>query len=137
MTRKTVIRTIATIFIASGLWHIGVFFWSFQKAISLNDIILGILLFRAGVSLYELSEFGRKLAFVLLLILVTLNILIVALSLTQEHFSFTVRFFGASLLHSENGCLLILMQLSWLLPALFALVFLLQRETKDIFLLNK
>jgi len=69
MTRKLLVRILACYFILLGLGDIVEFFlplFTSQQPMILNEIVSGILTFWAGIYLFQLSEFGRKFAIIIL-----------------------------------------------------------------------
>ncbi len=69
MRRKLLVKIIASFFILQGVSDIVSFFMPFftsQQPVILNEIVSGILKLWAGVYLFQLSEFGRKLAIIIL-----------------------------------------------------------------------
>jgi hypothetical protein len=140
MKRKIVLRAIAIIFMALGLWYLGLFFWPLidvtaDKNLNPVYLVFTAFLFQSGFDLFRLKESGRKLVLFLLSIRAIVNLSLLAWSLfpQSDNFSFFIIFLGKPFLNSENLSLFVVIILAWVLVVLLMMAFLLQRETREIF----
>ena len=123
---------------AQGLWDIGVFLlpiFAFPEPVSLNLFIIfvGIVEFHAGINLYKLNEFGRKLVIFLLYLRIAYNSFFIVWVFFQTDFSYAIYYFNKPFFTSNNAYTWAAMLIVWLLIAVFAIIFLSQRETRIIF----
>ena len=139
MTRKLIIKVVACLYIAQGLWDIGGFFLPIflgTRPLTLNlfAILIGAVSLWSGIYLFRLDEFGRKFAIGLLSLRISYNALFIIWALFQSDFSFVVIYFGKPLFVSESPYTFAVSLGVWILIAVAIILFLLQRETKMIFL---
>jgi hypothetical protein len=105
---------------------------------SLNcfDIIACIVLFRAGLGLFRFENGARKLAIFLssLRLLATGGVIVWILSLSPRVDAFGWEYSGQSVFEIRNPYAFMLILLAWLLLPLFFMLFLMQKDTKKLFL---
>jgi len=138
MTRKLLVKIIASFYMAQGLWDIGTFFlpiFTSPRPVSLNlfAILTGALRIWAGIYLFQLSEFGRKYTIGLLSLRIAYNLFFIVWAFLQSDFSFTANFFSKPIFESKNVYPFVLALFVWLLIALGVIIFLSQKKTKAIF----
>jgi hypothetical protein len=139
MTRKLLVKIIATFYLAQGLWDIGAFFLPMVTSpslLSLNlfTVVVGALELWAGIYLLQLSEFGRKYTIVLLALRMAYNFFFIVWAFLQSDFSFTINYFNRQIFESKSIYPFVFTLLAWSLIALFAIIFLGQKQTKAIFI---
>jgi hypothetical protein len=138
MIRKLLVRIIACFYLAQGLWAIGTFFSPIFMSprgatLELSTILGGALGLWAAIYLFKLDEFGRKFAIILLSLRVAGNLAFVVWSLFQEDLTFALTYFGTMFFKAESVYPLVIYLMAWAGMALAALLFLMQKETKVIF----
>jgi hypothetical protein len=141
MTRRTLVAAIALIYMILGLVNF-CYSWSPRSSspelfvFSLFPLVGGALAIYAGLAMFRLSEFGRKLVVILLSIRVGINVWTMWRSI--PYLENGARFgimndlgeivYRAESPYAYQGFLLV-----WLILALLVIIFLSQRETKEIF----
>jgi hypothetical protein len=138
MTRKLLVKIIASLYMTQGLWDIGVFLapiFAFPNPINLNWFIIfvGIVEFRAGINLFKLNEFGRKFVIFLLYLRIAYNSFFTIWAFFQKDFSFVIGYFNKPFFTSNSVWTWAVTLIIWLLIALGTILFLSQRKTKMIF----
>ncbi len=138
MTRKLLVRIIASFYIAQGLWDIGTFvlpIFTSPKYLTLNlfTILAGALGLWAGIYLFKLDEHGRKFTIGLLFLRIMYNLFHMIWVFFQKDLSFAVTYFGKPLFEPKGVYPFVIFLAVWVGIALGAIWFLMQRETKAIF----
>ena len=138
MTRKISVVTISLIYMFIGLLNvyyslIPVLSSSGTFVIRLFPLVGGALAFHAGLTMFRLNEFGRKLVIFWLFIRVIINILSILLFLKDGTGFRVENYFGETIYRIENPYALPGFLLAWMLIALLTIIFLSQKETKAIF----
>src|SRR5258706_16085958 len=138
MTRKISVVTISLIYMFIGLLNvyyslIPVLSSSGTFVIRLFPLVVGALAFHAGLTMFRLNEFGRKLVIFWLFIRVIINILSILLFLKDGTGFRVENYFGETIYRIENPYALPGFLLAWMLIALLTIIFLSQKETKAIF----
>ena len=141
MTRRTLIKLIACASIFKGVWDLGTFVYPFlflpsPVAIKVSSFVGGVLAVFAGVSLFELSEAGRK-------FFIFLSSVTAAISASVGLWLFatwkdgssgsTILFFEEVIFKSESRFVSTgIIAIFAVIPTLI-IIFLSQRKTKEIF----
>lgn len=138
MTRKLLVKIIASFLIAQGLWDIGtsfvpIFTSAGTASLNLFAILRGALGMWAGIYLFQLSEFGRKFAMILLSLRIAYNLFFIGWALIHGDLSFTIDYFNRPMLESKSVYLIVLTLFVLLLITLGVIIFLSQKKTKAFF----
>lgn len=140
MKRKFLVVAIAVIVLALGLWEIAIFFWPTSSTptntiLKVVHLVGGIILFRAGDNLIQFKEFGRKFVLVLLFIRVAWGTFFAVLAVFfGQGFAISSDFFGTFSLMTVNPSQIVLLIFGWGFIPLLMAGFLLQKETRVLFL---
>jgi len=147
MTRKMLVRVIAVIFMAGGIWSIITdppwpkIFTPSGIEINLGDFVVGGILLSVGAMLFNFNEFGRKLALVLLSIKIIGSGFVALAAFSTRFFpqvlradlSFSYTFFGQTYFHTEDYRAIALIAIGWFFIMLVIAIFLLQRASRALF----
>ncbi|MGC1378733.1 MAG: hypothetical protein WA821_21050 [Anaerolineales bacterium] len=151
MNRKTVVKGIAVLFILSGILHLwkfilsGITITTPTVSIDLLSLVSSIFLFIAGLSLFGLKEFGRRLSLFLLsiraisIVAIQAWFLPIFLSHQNESVEFGYDHLGVDipLVTLKNSLPVVLFLSAWLLIVILLVSYLLSNKTRDVFLSNK
>jgi hypothetical protein len=140
MTRKMMVKLIACLTIAKGIWDIGTFIYPFfflpePVPIKVYSFLGGVLEIFAGMSLFDLSEAGRKfflfVAYISTIPSAFFSTLI--LSSWKDSYASSINFWGKFSFESENRFLTAgILAVFFLIPVL-VIIFLSQQKTKELF----
>ncbi len=138
MARKTIIAVIALVYMVLGLLNLYnslvlVFFSSGLFVIHLFPLVGSTLAFYAGLSVFRLKEFGRKLIVILSSVRVVINILFVFRLPKEGAWLGVANRLGEIVYRVENPYAYLGFLLVWIAAALLTIAFLSQRETKQLF----
>jgi len=138
MIRKILVAVISLVYMIFGFLNFynsltSALFSSGLFTIKIFPLISGILAFYAGLSMFRLNEFGRKLVVILLTARVFINIMsILQFPLGDTWLGIENRF-GEIIHKFESPYAFQIFLLAWITVALLIIIFLSQKETKDIF----
>jgi hypothetical protein len=136
MTRKILVAAIALIYMVLGLLSF-CNSWTPSSSelfvISLFPFVGGVLAIYAGLAMFRVSEFGRKLVVILLSLRVVINILLL-LGWLKEGAGLAIKnSIGEIIYRIESPYAYQGFVLVWIIVGLLTILFLSQRETKAIF----
>jgi hypothetical protein len=94
---------------------------------------VGVLGLRAGIYLFKLNELGRKFAIALLSLRIAYNAFFIVRAFFQRDFSFAITYFDTPFFVSKSVYAFVFSLIIWVLIAFGTILFLIQRETKMIF----
>ena len=138
MIRKILVAVISLIYMALGLWN---FYNSLFPVLSSSGLFVirlfplvgGALAFYAGLTMFRLNEFGRKLVVVLLSIRVVINALFILWLPKDGAWLGLGNRLGEIIFRMENPYAYQGFLFAWIVIALLTIIFLSQRETREIF----
>ncbi len=145
MTRKLLVRVLAVIYLALGIWELAaafapLFIHSASHDLSLVKVLVGGLELWAGIYLLRFSEFGRRYTIVLAALGIALNLLSACWAvyvLQQKAAGLAVKILGRQYLGADAFYILVFIMvfliLAWSLALLGVILFLSQQETKALF----
>src|SRR5688572_16323728 len=136
MTRNFLVAAIALIYMVLGLLSFcNSWTPSSSELFVINPFSLvgGLLALYAGFAMFRLNEFGRKLVVILLSIRVIINLLLVLRVLQADAGLGVENRFGELIYQIESPYAFQGFLLVWSVIALLMIVFLSQKETKEIF----
>jgi hypothetical protein len=141
MTRKTIIAVIAVIYMVLGLLNlynalVSALFSSGLFVVQLFPLVGGVLAFYAGLNMLRLNEFGRKLVVLLLSVRVVINVLFVFRLPREGAWLGVANRLGEIVYRVESPYAYLGFLLVWIAVALLTIVFLSQKETKQIFMFD-
>ena len=140
MTRKLFVKLIACLSITKGIWDIGTFLYPFflfpsPIAIKVFPFVGGTLEIFAGISLFELSEAGRKFFLFLLYVSAAISAFLSfwTFFFWKDGSASSVYFFDEVIFQSENRFLSTgITVMFFVIPSLI-IFFLSHRKTKELF----
>ena len=141
MTRRKLISALSALYIIGGLWDVIIFLYlasvtaGFIK-LDLMRLIGAILALYIGFLLLKLNEVGRKFAVVFLYVRVAINLYFIVWSLSHKEgvVSSGLYFLDKEIAQIANPYASEIFLALWIAVALLIVVFLSQRETKNIFM---
>lgn len=138
MTRKTIIVVIALLYMVLGILNlynalVSALFSSGLFVVQLVPLAGGALAFYAGLSMFRQNEFGRKLVVLLLSIRVMINVLFIFRLPQEGAWLGIANRLGEIVYRVESPSAYLGFLVVWIAIALLIIVFLLQRETKQVF----
>ena len=127
LRRKIEVRAMAVIFLYLGVWYLWLFFSPFfvvSRDKTLNPVLLiyTSFLLTAGINLFRLKQSGRDLTLTLLSIRAIINVFLLLWLLVQKLDN-----------HNQSVAASTITVSAWLFVVILMIVFLLQRETKEVF----
>lgn len=134
--RKFFVTLISVVYMANGLWDIGIFFYpmflSNSPTIDPQLIIAGIWGFTAGYNMFRLIDFGRKQIIFLsyLRIIINLGFIVWFSFFVKSEVVFNIYLFDEQIYKSANPYIHLLV---WMFIAFVNVMFLSQSETKELF----
>ena len=140
MTRKLLVKIIAILCIAKGLWDLGrclysIFFLPPPFSIEITSLVGGILELSAGINLFSLHEPGRKLLLALSYVFVAIMTLVILWTLFfwKDGYVSAIYYFDEKIFTSENRFISAGIDFISLTIPLFMIFFLSQEKTKTLF----
>ena len=137
MTRKMIIAVIALIYMVLGLLNLYNALISGLFGVQLFPLVGSALAFYAGLSMLRLNEFGRKLVVLLLSMRVGINVLFVFRLPKEGAWLGVANRLGEVVYRVESPNAFLGFLLIWIAVALLTIVFLSQRETKQVFVSDR
>lgn len=140
MTRKMMVKLIAYLIIAKGIWDIGtfiypLFFLPAPVPIRVFPFVGGVLEIFAGMNLFGLSEAGRKFSLFLSYVSAIPSTFFIFLLFFswKDGYASTLNFFGEAIFKSENRFLSAGISAVFLVIPISIIIFLSQKKTKELF----